>query len=454
MPIPSPLAGAGRELTTMPEIRLIEGDKAGAAAAIREIRRPLLLDGLVLDAPPETRVVQDIIADVRRRGDVAVSEITARVDAADVAPTAVRVPVEQMVRARAEASPALLKSARHAIRAVRQFQEHLLTPRMEPLAFHGRTLSVRSRPVRRVGVCVPGASAPLLSSAIHSVVPAQVAGVREIAIAAPPRHHRDVHPAILAVAAELGVTEVYRMGGAQAIAAMAMGTERVPRVDKIVGPGNIYGQLAKRFLFGVVDIDMFAGPSEVVIIADSSARPDYVAADLLAQAEHDPGCAILLTDQRELADRVLVALDAQLGELPHPQGATQCLAKYGAIVVVRDMDEAVILANEIAPEHLEIAARNPTALADRIDSAGAIFLGHFTPESSGDYVAGPSHVLPTGGTARFWSGVSSLDFLRRTSLIEYTAEGLARDAAAIDTLATAEHLDAHARSATIRVQDK
>lgn len=438
----------------MPEIRFIEGDKADAAAVLREIRRPLLLDGLVLDTPPETKVVQDIIADVRHRGDEAVSEITARVDAANVPPDAVRVPVEQIVRARAEASPQLMEAARHAIRAVRQFQEHLLASHPEPLTLHGRTLSIRSRPVRRVGVCVPGGSAPLLSSAIHSVVPAQVAGVREIAIATPPRHNNDVHPAILAVAGELGLTEVYRMGGAQAIAAMAIGTKRVARVDKIVGPGNIYGQLAKRFLFGVVDIDMFAGPSEVLIIADSSARPECVAADMLAQAEHDPGCAILLTDQRKLADQVLKELDVQLAALSRPQGATRCLAKYSAIVVVRNMDEAVALANDIAPEHLEIATRNSAALAERIDSAGAIFLGHFTPESSGDYVAGPSHVLPTGGTARFWSGVSSLGFLRRTSLIEYTAEGLGRDAAAIDTLATAEYLEAHARSATIRVQGK
>ncbi|MBP7935409.1 MAG: histidinol dehydrogenase [Phycisphaerae bacterium] len=439
----------------MPEMRLIEGQTVNAvAAALREIRRPLLLDGLVLDTPPETEVVRDIIADVRHRGDTAVSEITARVDAADVPPDAVRVPVERVVRAQAEASRGLMEAARHAIRAVSQFQEHLLTARTDSLALHGRTLSVRSRPVRRVGVCVPGASAPLLSSAIHSVVPAQVAGVQEIAIAAPPRHNNDVHPAILAVAGELGVTEVYRMGGAQAIAAMAMGTERVARVDKIVGPGNVYGQLAKRFLFGVVDIDMFAGPSEVLIIADSSARPDYVAADMLAQAEHDPGCAILLTDERRLADRVMVELDAQLVELARPQGAIRCLAKYGAMVVIRDMDEAVVLANDIAPEHLEIATRNPGVLGERIDSAGAIFLGHFTPESAGDYVAGPSHVLPTGGTARFWSGVSALGFLRRTSLIEYTAEGLARDAAAIDALARAECLEAHARSATIRVQDK
>jgi histidinol dehydrogenase len=240
------------------------------------------------------------------------------------------------------------------------------------------------------------------------------------------------------------------MGGAQAIAALAIGTERVPRVDKIVGPGSVYGQLAKRYLYGVVDIDMFAGPSEVLIIADASANPAYVAIDMLAQAEHDPGCAILLTDRQELIDAVLKELDAQLAALPRPDGARRCLARYGVIVRVRDMDEAVRLAGEVAPEHLEIATANPRTLADRIDSAGAIFLGHYTPEAAGDYVAGPSHVLPTGGTARFWSGVSALGFLRRTSVIEYTPAGLARDADDIDTLARAEYLDAHARSAMLR----
>ena len=436
----------------MPAIRQIDAARSDAAAELREIRRPLLLDRLILDVPPEAQIVQQIIADVRHRGDAAVSEITKRVDQADVPPDAVRVPAERIEQARKEAPRDLLQAARKAIDAVRRFQEHILDLADRPLVGDGRTLSIRSRAVRRVGVCVPGGSAPLLSSAIHGAVPAQVAGVKEIVIVAPPRHHNDVHPVILAVAAELGITEVYRMGGAQAIAALALGTERVPRVDKIVGPGNVYGQLAKRSLYGVIDIDMFAGPSEVLIIADASANPVYLAADMLAQAEHDPGCAVLLTDRQELIDAVLKELDKQLAALPRPDGARRCLDKFGAIVRVRDMDQAVALADDFAPEHLEIATAQPRVLADRIDSAGAIFLGHYTPESAGDYTAGPSHVLPTGGTARFWSGVSALGFLRRTSLIEYTPEGLARDAAAIDTLATAEYLDAHARSATIRMR--
>jgi len=436
----------------MPNLHLIDAARTDAAAALREIRQPLLLDRLLLDLPPEAQVVQQIIADVRARGDQAVSEITARVAHARVPPQAVRVPPERIAQARDQAPPELLAAARKAIAAVRRFQEHLLTQAEQPLVLDGCTLSVRSRPIRRVGVCVPGGSAPLLSSAIHGAVPAQVAGVKEIAIVAPPRHDNDIHPYILAVAGELGIAEVYRMGGAQAIAALAIGTDLVPRVDKIVGPGNVYGQLAKRFLFGLIDIDMFAGPSEVLIIADDSADPACVAMDLLAQAEHDPGCAVLLTDSQKLIDAVLHALDDHLAALPRPDGARRCLEQYGAIVRVNNLDQAVALADDFAPAHLEIATRDPRTLADRIDSAGAIFLGHYTPESAGDYVAGPSHVLPTGGTARFWSGVSALGFLRRTSLIEYTAAGLARDAEAIDTLATAEYLDAHARSATLRAR--
>ena len=237
------------------------------------------------------------------------------------------------------------------------------------------------------------------------------------------------------------------------MAALAMGTQRVPRVDKIVGPGGMYVQLAKRYLYGIVDIDMFAATTEVLILADATARPAYVAADMLAQAEHNPGCSILITTDDSLVDRVLAELDAQLQTLSTGEPARKWLAEFGAIVVVAGMDDAVALADEIAPEHLQLETANPRELAERIEYAGAMFLGHYSPESSGDYVAGPSHVLPTGGTARFWSGVSALSFLRYTSMTEYTREGLARDAQAIDTLARAEYLEAHARSATIRVRD-
>jgi len=437
----------------MPEIRIIRAGRAETVARLQELRRPLLLDRLILDDTPQARRVQEIIAEVRQRGDDAVCDITREVDGATLAPDALRVPVDQIERAHREMSPQLREAVEQAIASVRRFQEHILARPSEPLSADGKTLALRGRPLRRVALCVPGAAAPLLSSVIHSGVPAQVAGVRELVVVAPPREAGDIHPAILGVAGAMGIREVYRMGGAHAMAALAMGTQRVPRVDKIVGPGGMYVQLAKRYLYGIVDIDMFAATTEVLIIADATARPAYVAADMLAQAEHNPGCSILLTDDASLVDRVLAELDQQLATLSSAEAARKWLAEFGAIAVVDSMDDAVYLADDIAPEHLQIETAEPRALAERIEYAGAIFLGHYTPESAGDYVAGPSHVLPTGGTARFWSGVSALSFLRYTSLTEYTREGLAREAAAIDTLARAEYLDAHARSATIRVHD-
>ncbi len=435
-------------------MRIIDAVETDAVAELRTLRRPLLLDSLILDDRPEARTVLELIADIRRRGDEAVAEITARVDRVTVPPERVRVSPEEIEQAQRQLDPALHRVIRQAIDAVRRFQESLMTPGPQPFEIDGRKLALRVRPLRRVGVCVPAAAAPLPSSAVHCVVPAQVAGVKEIAIVAPPRHQGDIHPTILGVAGELGVREVYRMGGAQAVAALALGTQRVPRVDKIVGPGGMYVQLAKRFLYGMVDIDMFAATTEVLVIADRTARPEFVAADLLAQAEHNPGSSILLTDQKPLIEQVLRELDRQADLLSTGAAARRWLAELGAIVRVRDMDQAVELANEIAAEHLQIETENPRALADRIDAAGAIFLGHWSPEAAGDYMAGPSHTLPTGGTARFWSGLSALSFLRASSMIEYTREGLARDAEAIDRWGRAEQLEAHARSATIRAEAK
>jgi histidinol dehydrogenase len=436
----------------MPTLRIIDAARTDAAAELRALREPLILDRLILDEAAESRIVREIIMDVRQRGDQAVSDITARVDQVQVEPDAVRVPEAEIARAQDGLQPSVRQAIKHAIESVRAFQSTLMPKDIPPEITDGRTLVTRSRALNRIAVCVPGAAAPLPSSAIHCAVPAQVAGVKEIVLVAPPRHEGDIHPTILAVAGELGIREVYRMGGAQAIAALAIGTERIRRVDKIVGPGSVYVQLAKRWLYGVVDIDMFAGPSEVLIIADGSAKPEFVAADMLAQAEHDPGCSILLTTKAELAETVTAQIEEQLASLPRKEGAARALAQYGAIVIVRDLPEAIALANEIAPEHLQIEAEDAAAIADRIDSAGTIFLGHHTPEAAGDYVAGPSHVLPTGGTARFWSGLSALGFLRRTSIVEYTPGGLAHDAMSIEQFARAEGLDAHARSVSIRTR--
>jgi len=434
----------------MGEIRTIRMDDPSARKQLAELRRPLLLEQLLQDSP-ELRGVQQIIDDVRQWGDQAVADATRRVDGVELRPDGFRVPVAEIEAAGKGLDPTLRAAIRRSIQQVREFQEHILTRTREALVRGGCSLQARLLPVRRVGVCVPGASAPLPSSAIHCVVPAQVAGVKEVAIVAPPRHKGSVHPTILGVAAELGVTEVYRVGGPQAVAALAIGTAAIPRVDKIVGPGSVYTQLAKRLCYGLVDIEMFAGPSEVVVIADDSAEPAHVAADLLAQAEHDPGAAILLTPSEGLLEAVRMELERQLPTLSRGEGASRALERFGALVRVRDLDEAAAITNELAPEHVEIETRNADALVDRVTNAGAIFVGLHGTEAAGDYVAGPSHVLPTGGSARFWSGLSCNDFLRRTSIIRYDEAAMQADGPAIIALAEAEGLTAHANSVRVRL---
>ncbi|MBN1490431.1 MAG: histidinol dehydrogenase [Phycisphaerae bacterium] len=430
-------------------IRTIRMDDPGARQALAGLRRPLLLEQLLQDSP-ELQSVHAIIDDVRARGDAAVADVTQRVDNVALSPGSFRVPAEALAAAQEQLDPALRAAMRKAIDQVRTFQEHILTTTREPLRRPKVALQARLRPMRRVGVCVPGAAAPLPSSAIHCAVPAQVAGVKDVVLVAPPRHQGTVHPTILGVAAELGITEVYRVGGPQAVAALAIGTESIPRVDKIVGPGGIYTQLAKRLCYGMVDIEMFAGPSEVVVIADEAASAVHVAADLLSQAEHDPGAAILLTPSAMLLEAVRKELAVQLVKLSRQEGTARSLDHYSALVLVRNLDEAVELANGIAPEHLEIDVRDAEALVDRIENAGAIFVGAHGTEAAGDYVAGPSHVLPTGGSARFWSGLSCNDFLRRTSILRYEPGGLDADADAIIAIAEAEGLTAHANSVRVR----
>jgi len=431
-------------------IRTIRMEDPTARRQLADLRKPLLLEALLQDSP-ELESVRDIIEDVQARGDLAVVEATRRLDGVELDPAAFRVPPDELDAARQALDPRLREAVRRSIQQVRDFQRHILRESAEPLRRDGCTLHARLRPLRRVGVCVPGAAAPLPSSAIHCVVPAQVAGVREIVIVAPPRHKGTIHPTIAGVAAELGVTEVYRVGGPQAVAALAIGTKAIPRADKVVGPGSIYTQLAKRLCYGMVDIDMFAGPSEVVVIADDTANPVHVAADLLAQAEHDPGAAILLTTSESLLGRVRQEVQRQLDGLPRRDGTARALERYSALILVRNLDEAVELTNDLAPEHVQIETRNAADLADRVENAGAIFVGGSATEAAGDYVAGPSHVLPTGGGARFWSGLSSNDFLRRTSIIQYDEGGLAPDAEAIIAIAEAEGLTAHANSVRVRM---
>jgi histidinol dehydrogenase len=307
--------------------------------------------------------------------------------------------------------------------------------------------------MRRVGVCVPGGAAAYPSTILMTVVPAQSAGVKEIAVVMPPTPNGAYNPDLLATCHELGVKEVYRLGGAQAVAAMAYGIDGLPAVDMIVGPGNIFVALAKKFVFGQVAIDCLAGPSEIVVLADDSASPEYVAADLIAQAEHDPASSVLITWHEPLLDQVEAALDRQCAKLERGELARSCLQQFGALVLAKDAEQACAWTNQLGPEHLHIATKNPESLLERIDNAGAVFLGHHTPVAVGDYAAGPSHVLPTGGTTRFASGLSAIDFLRRSSVLHFTPAGLADIAPDVRVLAQKEGLTAHAASVDIRLAE-
>jgi histidinol dehydrogenase len=315
-------------------------------------------------------------------------------------------------------------------------------------------LRQRYLPLSRVGICVPGGAASYPSTVLMTAVPAQAAGVKQLAIVAPPTKFGAYNVDLLATCHELGITEVYRLGGAQGVAALAYGVESIPKVDKIVGPGNLFVALAKRHVFGDVDIDSIAGPSEVVVVADETARPDFTAADLIAQAEHAPGSGILITWHAPLIDAVADELQKQTAHLSRGDLARQSLQQFGALILARNADEACALADEIAPEHLHIAAANAEALLEKIPHAGAAFLGHFSPVAAGDYAAGPSHVLPTGGTARFAAGLTANDFLRGGSVIALNEKGLTALAEDIRCLADKEGLTAHKASIDVRLNTR
>ena len=400
------------------------------------------------------REVESIVEDVRRRGDAALVDYAARFDGYQQQPSELRVSVETLERASAQVDANLAAALDEAIRNVRAFHEHerQASWEIETETEPGVRLGQRIRPIECVGLYVPGGSAAYPSSVIMNVVPAQVAGVNRIVVATPPRSLQD-NPAVAAALLRLGVTEVYAVGGAQAIAALAYGTETVPQVDKITGPGNRYVAAAKKLVFGAVGIDSIAGPSEVVIIADDTARPDFLAADMLAQAEHAADASsVLITNSAKLAQNVAAEIALQIQSLPRRAIVEESLRQYGAIVVVKQLDEACAIVNGLAPEHLEIVTRDDEAVAERVRHAGAIFFGSYTPEAVGDYFAGPNHVLPTAGAARFASALGVGDFVRRTSMLRYSREALQRSTKKIAALARAEGLDAHARSAEIRLE--
>ena len=398
------------------------------------------------------QVVERICRDVAEQGLSAVLDYSARIDKAQLTPETIRVPQAELEKAHAEADPKLLESVRRVRENIRRFQEAILHEDVT-LELPEGFLAQRYRPLRRVGICVPGGAAAYPSTVLMTAVPAQVAGVEELAVIAPPTKFGAFNPDLLATCHELNISEVYRLGGAQGVAALAYGTEATPQVDKIVGPGNLFVALAKKFVYGEVDIDSIAGPSEVVVIVDQSTRGDYTAADLIAQAEHAPGASVLIGWDEAALEAAVAELDRQLGQLERGELARQSLEEFGAVILARDADEACALADEIAPEHLHIATENAAELAEKIPHAGAIFLGNYTPVALGDYAAGPSHVLPTSGTARFASGLTSNDFLRSNSLLHFTREGMKGLAPDVQILATKEGLTAHRASVEIRLKE-
>ena len=388
---------------------------------------------------------RDAIRQVRASGDRAVRELTARFEIREL--RALEIPPAEWRAAVDRVSPAVVRAIERAVGRVRAFHEHEHYPSFDLRESAGTRVGMRVAPLARIGIYVPGGKARYPSTVIMTAVPARVAGVKEIVMTTP-------GPSLetLAAAHLSGVDRVFSIGGAQAVAALAYGTDSVPRVDKIVGPGNAYVAAAKRLVFGDVGIDSIAGPTELVIAADASANPRWVAADLLAQAEHDElAVPVLVAVGREVANRVAAALAAQLAVLPRRAIAEQALRNQGAILVVDTALEAVDLVEQLAPEHAELALADARVLAARITTAGALFLGNHTPESVGDYMAGPSHVLPTSGSARFASPLGVADFVKRTSIVEYDAATLREQADDIQRLAEVEGLDAHAEAVRIRL---
>ena len=394
---------------------------------------------------------REIVEAVRREGDRALLRFTEKFDNVRLTAKRLRVPAEEMQAAAQAVAPSLIKDMKKAIANSHAYHRHQ-TEKSWEIKKPGVVLGQRILPLDSVGVYIPGGSAAYPSSVWMNVVPAKIAGVQRIVAVTPPSTFEQ-HPIIAAALAELGVTEVYRVGGAQAVAALAYGTASIPRVDKIVGPGNAYVTAAKREVFGEVDIDMIAGPSEIVILATSKSDPRFAAADMLSQAEHDIyACAICFTDSLPHAQLIRKELEAQLAELPRKEIAKKSLDNYGAIVVLDNYKDYIGWVNDIAPEHLEIYSGIPQSAIDKVRHAGAIFYGDYTPEAVGDYFAGSNHVLPTTGTARFFSPLGVYHFQRRSSIIRYSKEELERTWKSIDALAREEGLAAHARSVTIRVK--
>lgn len=412
-----------------------------------ELVERLTARSVVLDAEL-MNTVGAIVDDVRVRGDSALIEYTARFDKVEL--KQLRIDQKELERCANGVDGQLRRALREAIENVREFHQRQVEESWTMNPRDGVQLGQRLTPLERVGLYVPGGTAAYPSSVVMNVVPAQVAGVERLVVTTPPRTLSE-NPAVAAALLELNVDEVYSVGGAHAIAALAFGTETVPRVDKITGPGNKYVAAAKKLVFGVVGIDSIAGPTEVVIVADDTARAEFIAADMLAQAEHgEDASAVLITTSESLAKSVAEEVERQAVSLPRRKIIESSLRDYGAVVLVETLDEACDLVNELAPEHVEIVTKDDEAVAEKIRHAGAIFFGDYTPEAVGDYLAGPNHVLPTGRTARFSSALGVYDFVKRTSLLRYSSEAFSEVAESVARLAECEELMGHARSALIR----
>jgi histidinol dehydrogenase len=395
--------------------------------------------------------VRGMIADVRERGDDALVELTNRFDRAGVTRETLKLSAAEIDRALAAVSKEQLTAIETAARRIEAYHQRQLPADERFTDDTGAVLGWRWTAVDSVGLYVPGGTAAYPSSVLMNAIPAKVAGVARIVMVTPACGGK-INPLVLAAARRAGITEIYRIGGAQAVAALAYGTQSLKPVDKIVGPGNAYVAAAKRDVFGQVGIDSIAGPSEILVIADGANDPEWIAADLLSQAEHDASSqSILITDDADFADKVAAAAERQIAVLPRKDIAAKSWADYGGIIVVKKLDDAAPLADAFAPEHLEIATADPEAFSKKVRHAGAIFLGRHTPEAMGDYIAGPNHVLPTSRTARFSSGLSVLDFMKRTTLLGLDARAIAAIGPEALTLAEAEGLDAHARSIAARL---
>lgn len=406
-----------------------------------------LFDGLSV----QSATVLKIIHDVKKQKDAALVKYSKRFDKVILSPKDFRVKEKEIEEAYRKIPLPFVKSIQKAVNNIWTYQEHIRIRKVSPLKADGIVLDTLYTPLESAGVYVPGGAASYPSTVLMNAIPARVAGVKKIIMTTPPSQDGTIPPERLVAAREADVSEIYRVGGAQAIAALAFGTETIPKVDKIVGPGNIFVTLAKKEIFGYAGIDMLAGPSEVVIVADDHADPSFVASDLLSQAEHTPGISILVTCSTLLAEQVNLELSQQIRKLKRHAGTKECLEKFGVIILTKNLEECVETANALAPEHLQIMTQNPRSLMSRIKHAGAIFLGSYTPVAVGDYIAGPSHVLPTGGTARFSSGLSVNDFLKRYSAISYSKSALRKAYQDIAEISGAEGLDAHTWSVQIRL---